>query len=142
MTDLRSVKIVHRDPAVRARLAAILEGAGLQVSAAQSPAEGHTNGNGHDVPAILDESQERRENGHAVPNGSGRELLEAAVRDEMTLRELSDLYTARILDRVNGNKVRAARILGINRRTLYRRGEARRRDAALRAAGDVRERDH
>jgi transcriptional regulator of acetoin/glycerol metabolism len=142
MTDLRSVKIVHRDPAVRARLAAILESAGLQVTAAQPPAESLANGNG-EIPAILDESQERSGgNGHAGAQGSSRELLEAAVRDEMTLRELSDLYTARILDRVNGNKVRAARILGINRRTLYRRGEARRRDAALRAAGELRERDH
>ncbi len=31
------------------------------------------------------------------------------------LRELSELYTDRILELVHGNKVRAARILGINR---------------------------
>jgi len=59
-----------------------------------------------------------------------RELLATAVEKQMSLRELSDLYTERILDLVHGNKVRAARILGINRRTLYRRGESRQREAA------------
>jgi DNA-binding NtrC family response regulator len=126
MSDVRSVLIVHQDPTIRARLVSILEGAGMRVTAvAQPPAAAPPNG----------------EAGEARPVVAGSDLVEAAVRGEMTLRELSDLYTARILDRVNGNKVRAARILGINRRTLYRRGEARRRDAALRAAGDKRERD-
>lgn len=121
MTELGPVLIVHPDPSIRSRLAGILEGAGLQVKALERAPDGAVNG----AAAVL---------------GSEGDPLDAVVRDEMTLRELSDLYTARILDRVNGNKVRAARILGINRRTLYRRGEARRRDAA-RAAGDKRERD-
>lgn len=116
------VLIVHSDPAVRARVLEILEEAGLKAAGvADVPANGTGEPtNGHDGGRILDEP----------------DLLATAIRDELTLRELSDLYTARILDRVNGNKVRAARILGINRRTLYRRGEARRRDAALRAAGE------
>jgi DNA-binding NtrC family response regulator len=119
MTELGPVLIVHPDPSIRSRLAGILEGAGLQVKAVERAPEAAPNG----TVAVL-----------------ASDPLDAVVRDEMTLRELSDLYTARILDRVNGNKVRAARILGINRRTLYRRGEARRRDAA-RAAGEKRERD-
>jgi DNA-binding protein Fis len=41
----------------------------------------------------------------------------------MTLRELEDLYVEEILRQTGGNKVRAARILGIDRRTLYRRRE-------------------
>ena len=50
-------------------------------------------------------------------------LLDRAAEQQLTLRELGDLYIARILERTGGNKVRAARVLGINRRTLYRRGE-------------------
>ena len=138
MSDLHSVTIVHKDPAIRARLASILEQAGLEVTAIEKPPMSPINGGG-EAAAVIGENGHANGNGHAAP---GKDLLETAVRDEMTLRELSDLYTARVLDRVNGNKVRAARILGINRRTLYRRGEARRRDAALRAAGDNRERDH
>ncbi|MCH7869555.1 MAG: helix-turn-helix domain-containing protein, partial [Myxococcales bacterium] len=36
--------------------------------------------------------------------------------------ELEDRYTAQVLEKTGGNKARAAKILGINRRTLYRRG--------------------
>ena len=49
-------------------------------------------------------------------------FLEAAAADELTLTELADQYTAQVLARTRGNKARAAKILGINRRTLYRRG--------------------
>ena len=50
-------------------------------------------------------------------------LLQLAVENRLTLRELGDLYIEEILTLAGGNKVQAARILGINRRTLYRRGE-------------------
>src|SRR5262249_26538779 len=50
-------------------------------------------------------------------------LLRVAVDRRMTLRELGDRYVEQILALTKGNKVQAARILGINRRTLYRRGE-------------------
>jgi DNA-binding NtrC family response regulator len=66
-----------------------------------------------------------------------RALLAAALEKQMSLRELSDLYTDRILDLVHGNKVRAARILGINRRTLYRRGESRHREAVRTASRET-----
>jgi len=66
-----------------------------------------------------------------------RTLLAAALEKPMSLRELSDLYTDRILDLVHGNKVRAARILGINRRTLYRRGESRHREASRTASRET-----
>jgi DNA-binding NtrC family response regulator len=66
-----------------------------------------------------------------------RALLASAIEKQMSLRELSDLYTERILDLVHGNKVRAARILGINRRTLYRRGESRHREAARSVAREI-----
>jgi DNA-binding NtrC family response regulator len=50
-------------------------------------------------------------------------LLDMSVDRRLTLRELGDLYIERILELCDGNKVQAAKILGINRRTLYRRGE-------------------
>jgi len=56
-------------------------------------------------------------------------LLRTAVDKRMTLRELGDRYVEEILALTGGNKVHAARILGINRRTLYRRGETAAADA-------------
>ena len=50
-------------------------------------------------------------------------LLRAAVQRRLSLHALEELYIDEILKLVRGNKVQAARILGINRRTLYRRGE-------------------
>jgi DNA-binding NtrC family response regulator len=58
----------------------------------------------------------------AAPAADG--LVERALDDQLTLRQLDDLYTEQVLRMTGGNKVKAARILGINRRTLYRRGEA------------------
>ncbi|RIL04815.1 MAG: sigma-54-dependent Fis family transcriptional regulator [Proteobacteria bacterium] len=52
-------------------------------------------------------------------------LVADALERHMTLAELEDLYIDRVLEHTRGNKVHAARILGINRRTLYRRGERR-----------------
>ncbi len=61
-----------------------------------------------------------------VGSGSRQEIssefLEQAVENEVTLSDLVDQYTTQILKRTRGNKARAAKILGINRRTLYRRG--------------------
>jgi DNA-binding NtrC family response regulator len=50
-------------------------------------------------------------------------LLRAASEERMTLQELGDRYIEEILRQTGGNKMRAAEILGINRRTLYRRGD-------------------
>jgi DNA-binding NtrC family response regulator len=52
-------------------------------------------------------------------------LLQEAIERRLTLAQLEDLYIDRVLEYTHGNKVHAARILGINRRTLYRRGERR-----------------
>ncbi len=56
-------------------------------------------------------------------------LRRAALR-ETTLDDLGEQYTREVLDLVGGNKVRAAALLGIDRKTLYRRAERRTRECA------------
>jgi DNA-binding NtrC family response regulator len=51
--------------------------------------------------------------------------LQRAVVKRLTVDELVDQYIDEVLQTTRGNKVQAAQILGINRRTLYRRGERR-----------------
>jgi len=53
------------------------------------------------------------------------ETLSCVVRERMSLGELEDRYVDAILRLTGGNKMRAAEILGIHRRTLYRRAERR-----------------
>jgi DNA-binding NtrC family response regulator len=52
-------------------------------------------------------------------------LVRDALERRFTLAQLDDLYVDHVLEHTHGNKVQAARILGINRRTLYRRGDRR-----------------
>ena len=47
----------------------------------------------------------------------------AAVEDEMSLEEVERLHIQRVLARTHGNKVKAAKILGVSRRSLYRKLE-------------------
>ena len=58
-----------------------------------------------DLPTAL-----RSESGHALPR----------LPRSLSLEEMKRWYVARVLDEAGGNKVRAAEILGIDRRTLYR----------------------
>jgi DNA-binding NtrC family response regulator len=46
-----------------------------------------------------------------------------AAENRLTLRELEDRYIEEVMRITDGNKVHAARILGIDRKTLYRRAE-------------------
>jgi two-component system response regulator AtoC len=71
--------------------------------------------------------------GEEIPDRA-EELLRSAAEQRMSLRELEDRYVDHILDLTGGNKVRAARILGIDRKTLYRRAERR---SAREAAASV-----
>jgi DNA-binding NtrC family response regulator len=57
-------------------------------------------------------------------------LIESAAESSLSLEELEERYTDEILRRCGGNKVHAAAILKIDRKTLYRRAERRARDAS------------
>ena len=50
-------------------------------------------------------------------------VLKLALQRRLSLQELSDHYVEKVLEATNGQKSAAARILGVNRRTLYRREE-------------------
>jgi len=52
-------------------------------------------------------------------------FLHAMAERELPLSEVVDRYITRVLERTGGNKVRAARFLGVDRKTLYRRAERR-----------------
>jgi two-component system response regulator HydG len=56
-------------------------------------------------------------------NGPPSELEPAPSGDFPTLAELERRYIGRVLAAVHGNKTRAARVLGLDRRTLYRKLE-------------------
>ena len=57
----------------------------------------------------------------ATERAASDDPLGFAVEKGLTLRDLENLYTARVLAHTGGNKLQAAKLLGINRRTLYRR---------------------
>jgi DNA-binding NtrC family response regulator len=64
----------------------------------------------------------------AAPAAAGS--LRDWARRGISLHELEELYIQEILAQTGGNKVRAARILGIDRKTLYRRAERSARTSA------------
>jgi len=57
-------------------------------------------------------------------------MIESAAEASLSLQELEERYIEEVLRRTHGNKVRAAAILGIDRKTLYRRAERRTRDVS------------
>jgi DNA-binding NtrC family response regulator len=61
-----------------------------------------------------------------VPKVSDETYLESAAKRQLSLRDLEERYIDEVLRVTGGNKVRAAQILGIDRKTLYRRAERRR----------------
>jgi DNA-binding NtrC family response regulator len=55
-----------------------------------------------------------------APAGDVHALLPDGTRGPMPLEELEQVYVRRVLEAQAGNKAETARLLGINRRTLYR----------------------
>jgi DNA-binding NtrC family response regulator len=68
--------------------------------------------------------------GEIAPLPSTEATLRASAKRRLSLAELEELYIDEVLRSTGGNKVRAASILGIDRKTLYRRAERK-------ASGDV-----
>jgi len=64
-------------------------------------------------------------------------IIEWALQSLPTLAELEDRYVHFILEKTGGRKEKAARILGINRRTLHRRGIGEGRQGSARDAFDA-----
>ena len=62
-------------------------------------------------------------------------LLRLALEQRLTVRELTDAYIEAALEAAGGRKSEAARLLGVNRRTLYRREERLDHDREMRATG-------
>jgi DNA-binding NtrC family response regulator len=54
-------------------------------------------------------------------------FLRSAAEGRLTLREVEQLYIEEIMKLTNGNKVHASKILGVDRKTLYRRMERKAR---------------
>ncbi len=59
----------------------------------------------------------------SAPDGEARESPGPAIGSDLTLEELERLHIEAVLARCGGNKTRAAAILGIERKTLYRKLE-------------------
>ena len=74
-----------------------------------------------DSPEIGSEDLPLEPLGASAPEEAATSLIGNAVDRHLTLRELEKLYIDQIMKRTGGNKVQAARILGIDRKTLYRR---------------------
>jgi DNA-binding NtrC family response regulator len=64
------------------------------------------------------------------PGNQAPSVLSQARENQMTLRQLEQTYVAETLRRAGGNKSRAAEMLGLDRKTLYRKLEEC-RDAGL-----------
>jgi len=68
-----------------------------------------------DLPASLRQTE--------LPSKEATGVIERSDEGCLTLEEVEKRHLARVLKETKGNKVKAAKILGIDRRTLYRMAE-------------------
>src|SRR6476660_4174490 len=50
-----------------------------------------------------------------------RDIVQEAILDDVTLAELERRYILRVFEKMSGHQIKTSRVLGIDRRTLYRR---------------------
>ncbi len=53
--------------------------------------------------------------------GKSAVVFDASFNDDLSLADLERVYLRRVLARTGGHKANAAKILGLDRRTLYRK---------------------
>jgi DNA-binding NtrC family response regulator len=64
--------------------------------------------------------------------------LENALQQQLTLDDLERQYIARVLEQTGGNKYQAAHLLGIDRKTLYRKlAQAKTQDSVPASPGNA-----
>ena len=74
-----------------------------------------------DGDVVLPEHLPARIRKRQTESAEGRPVLPSGnLADWPTLEQVQQDYVVRVIDAVEGNKRRAAQILGVNRRTLYR----------------------
>ena len=61
--------------------------------------------------------------------GQNAALIASASRRQLPLRDVERAYVLEVLRQASGNKTRAAEILGLDRKTLYRKLEEYAREA-------------
>jgi DNA-binding NtrC family response regulator len=57
----------------------------------------------------------------ALGAAAGEALVRAGATEDLSLSEIEERYILEVLDRTRGNQLKAAQILGIDRKTLYRK---------------------
>ncbi len=60
---------------------------------------------------------------HAAPEATVADQHRPGIGDDLTLEELERLHIEAVLARAGGNRTRAAKILGIERKSLYRKAQ-------------------
>jgi DNA-binding NtrC family response regulator len=107
-------------------------------------------GNVRELENVIERALALSKDGVILPSDLPSEVAHAAgaggtatglFDDRPTLAELEKRYIELILRETGGNKKRAAEILGIDRRTLYRTLEREERGAGEPAAGETMEQE-